>query len=100
MAALKQADVPVAEAQMGNSELFLEDPHTRENDLVATVQHPTAGKLLVAHGYIRFGNTEVPERLPTPLLGEQTSQVLREVGYSEAEICILYDDNVVLTETA
>ena len=100
MAALKQAGVPVAEAQMGNSELFLEDPHTRENDLVATVQHPTAGKLLVAHGYIRFGNTEVPKRLPTPLLGEQTSQVLREVGYSEAEICILYDDNVVLTETA
>ena len=100
MAALKQASVPVAEAQMGNSELFLEDPHTRENDLVATVQHPTAGKLLVAHGYIRFGNTEVPKRLPTPLLGEQTSQVLREVGYSEAEICILYDDNVVLTETA
>ena len=100
MAALKKAGVPVAEAQMGNSELFLEDPHTRENDLVATVQHPTAGKLLVAHGYIRFGNTEVPKRLPTPLLGEQTSQVLREVGYSEAEICNLYDDNVVLTETA
>ena len=64
------------------------------------MQHPTAGKLLVAHGYIRFGNTEIAQRLPTPLLGEQTSQVLREAGYSELEIRALYDDNVVLTETA
>jgi len=96
---LKKVGIPVAETQMGDSELFLDDPHTQENDLVATVQHPTAGKLMVAHGYIRFGNTEVPEPLPTPLLGGQTSQVLREAGYSEAEICTLYDDKIVLTET-
>ncbi|MBT5895346.1 MAG: CoA transferase [Rhodospirillaceae bacterium] len=100
LAALRQAGVPVAEAQKGDSELFLDDPHTEANDMVATVQHPTAGKLLVAHRSIRFSNTHVGERRPTPLLGEQTDEALREVGYSDDEIRALHADGVVLTETA
>jgi len=37
--------------------------------------------------------------LPTPLLGEHTAQVLREIGCSEAEIRSLHADGVVKTET-
>ncbi len=100
LTALRQAGVPVAEAQNGASELFLDDPHTQANDMVATVQHITAGKLRVAHRYIQFGDTEPGVRRPTPLLGEQTDEALREVGYSEDEIRALHTDRVVLTETA
>jgi crotonobetainyl-CoA:carnitine CoA-transferase CaiB-like acyl-CoA transferase len=100
LAALRQAGVPVAEAQKGDSELFLDDPHTAENDMVVTVQHPTAGKLLVAHRLIQFSNSRLSSLRPTPLLGEQTDETLREVGYSEAEIRALHDDKVVLAETA
>jgi len=68
--------------------------------MVVTVQHPTAGKLLVAHRLIQFGNSRLSSLRPTPLLGEQTDEILREVGYSEAEIRALHDDKVVLAETA
>jgi crotonobetainyl-CoA:carnitine CoA-transferase CaiB-like acyl-CoA transferase len=100
LAALHQAGVPAAEARKGDSELFLDAPHAQENDMVATVTHPTAGRLRVAHRYIQFGNTAPANRLPTPLLGEQTDEALREAGYTEAEILALHDDGIVLTETA
>jgi crotonobetainyl-CoA:carnitine CoA-transferase CaiB-like acyl-CoA transferase len=97
---LRKAGVPVAEAQKGGSELFLDHPHTQENDMVATLSHPIAGRLRVAHRYIQFGNTEPTNHLPTPLLGEQTDEALREAGYNEDEIRALHDDGIVLTETA
>ena len=100
LAALRKAGVPVAEAQKGGSELFLDHPHTQENDMVATLSHPIAGRLRVAHRYIQFGNTEPANHLPTPLLGEQTDEALREAGYNEDEIRALHDDGIVLTETA
>ena len=100
LAALRKAGVPVAEAQKGGSELFLDHPHTQENDMVATLSHPIAGRLRVAHRYIQFGNTEPANHLPTPLLGEQTDEALREAGYNEDEIRALHDDGIVLTEMA
>ncbi len=99
LSALKAAGVPAAEAQAGDSELFLDDPHTLENDMVATVRHPTAGRLSVAYRYIRFGNTLDRELRPTPLLGEQTDLTLHEVGFDAEEIQALYEANIVKTET-
>jgi crotonobetainyl-CoA:carnitine CoA-transferase CaiB-like acyl-CoA transferase len=47
----------------------------------------------------RTGDTRPSVGLPPPLLGEQTAQVLREIGYSEDEIRSLHADGVVKTET-
>ena len=44
---------------------------------------------------IRFDNETIPIRRGAPLLGEDTTQVLRELGYSQAEIDQLYADGVV-----
>ena len=98
-AELKGAGVPVAEAQSGESELFLNDPHTLENDMVATEQHPIVGRLSVAWHGIQFGDTRPTERRPTPLLGEQTDDALREVGYRDDEIRDLHAAGVVKRET-
>jgi crotonobetainyl-CoA:carnitine CoA-transferase CaiB-like acyl-CoA transferase len=35
---------------------------------------------------------------PTPLLGEHTREVLREVGYTDAEIAALHASGAVKTE--
>ena len=96
---LQRAGVPVAEAQSGASELFLHDPHTLANDMVATVQHPIVGSLSVGWQGIQFGHTRPAQKLPTPLLGEQTDDALHEVGYGEAEIQALHAAGVVKTET-
>ena len=78
---------------------FLNDPHTRENGMVVTRQHPTAGALRVAWQYIQFGHTNATPGRPTPLLGEHTDEVLREIGYDADTIATLHGDDVVKTET-
>ena len=99
LTALKAAGVPALEAQSGDSEYFLDDPHAQANDMVGTHQHPTAGTLRLAQQYIRFSDTELPAGQVTPLLGEHNEAVLREIGYSEADIRALTADGVVKTET-
>jgi len=99
LAALKQAGVPAAEAQSGDSEFFLEDPHALMNDMVATRRHSIAGALRVAWQYIRFSHTELTAGRPTPLLGEHTDEVLREVGYGNEAIETLHNEGIVKRET-
>ena len=99
LTALKEAGVPALEAQSGDSEYFLDDPHAQANDMVVTHQHPKAGTLRLARQYIRFSDTDLPEGQVTPLLGEHNEAVLREVGYSEEEIRALNTDEVIKTET-
>ena len=99
-AELQDADVPSAEAQSGDSELYLADPHTLANAMAATVQHPTAGVLSVACQYIHLGNTRPCAWRPTPLLGEHTDEALRKVGYAEADIQALHEAGIIKTETA
>jgi crotonobetainyl-CoA:carnitine CoA-transferase CaiB-like acyl-CoA transferase len=99
LAALRRAGVPCAQAQAGDSELFLDDRHAHENGMVATRQHPTVGELRVAWQYIQFGHTSATQGRPTPLLGQHTDDVLREIGYGADAIAALHADGVVKTET-
>jgi crotonobetainyl-CoA:carnitine CoA-transferase CaiB-like acyl-CoA transferase len=54
--------------------------------------------LRVAWQLVQFGDTRSSAGLPTPLLGEHTAQVLREIGCSESEIASLHAGGVVKTE--
>jgi crotonobetainyl-CoA:carnitine CoA-transferase CaiB-like acyl-CoA transferase len=92
--------VPCTEVPAGDAEIFLDDPHAAANDMVAIRQHPSAGRMRVAWQLVQFGDTRASAGLATPLLGEHTAQVLREIGCSESEIRDLYADAAVKTETA
>jgi crotonobetainyl-CoA:carnitine CoA-transferase CaiB-like acyl-CoA transferase len=98
LARLRAVGVPCAPAVVGHSEIFLDDPHTAANDMVATYQHPVLGEQRVARHYIRFGHTEVLHGRPTPLLGEHTREVLQEAGFTASAIAELYAKGVVKTE--
>jgi len=97
---LRAAGVPCAGAAAADSEVFLDDPHAAANGMVAVRQHPRIGKIRIAWQLVQSGNARLPAGLPTPLLGEHTSQVLREIGCSEEEIRSLYAAGVVKTEAA
>ena len=98
LAALRAGGVPCSEVAAAHSEVFLDHPHAGANDLVAVCQHPRVGKLRIAWQLVQFASTRSSDGLPTPLLGEHTATVLREIGYSESEIRSLHADGVVKTE--
>jgi crotonobetainyl-CoA:carnitine CoA-transferase CaiB-like acyl-CoA transferase len=96
---LRAAGVPCGPVLDGQSEIFLDDPHAAANDMIAMQQHPVLGQMRIARHYIRFSHTEVVAGRATPLLGEQTREVLQELGFSEQTMQQLHDKGVVKTET-
>jgi crotonobetainyl-CoA:carnitine CoA-transferase CaiB-like acyl-CoA transferase len=100
LAQLNAAGVAATEAAAPDSAIFLDHPNTSANGMVAVRQHAKAGTLRVAWQLVQFGDTRPSAGLPTPLLGEHTTQVLREIGCSEAKIGSLHAAGIVKTERA
>ena len=63
-----------------------EQPHLKAVDMFPVLDHPTQGQVRVARPPTKFASTPADIRRPVPLLGEHTTEVLREVGFSKAEI--------------
>jgi crotonobetainyl-CoA:carnitine CoA-transferase CaiB-like acyl-CoA transferase len=65
------------------------DPQIRAREMIAAVDHPTLGRLHTPGSPIKMSVTPPVVNRRAPLLGEHTSEVLREVGYSDEEISLL-----------
>jgi len=98
---LAEAGIPFAPALPPESEIFFDDPHTSANGWSTTRSHPTLGSLTAVCRYIKFNGAEDGRDTirPTPLLGQQTDEILREAGFGTSEIAQLTADNLVLTKT-
>ncbi|HEU5103236.1 MAG TPA: CoA transferase [Roseiflexaceae bacterium] len=71
------------------------DPQVDALGLVASLDHPTAGPIKVVGPPYRFSETPPEVRLPPPLLGQHTDEVLAELGYDQAAITALREGRVV-----
>jgi len=76
-------------------EAVLEDPAVREADVVEEVEHPTAGTVRLLRFPVEFSSGRASCRRIPPRSGEHTDDVLREIGYSEAEVQRLREGGVV-----
>jgi crotonobetainyl-CoA:carnitine CoA-transferase CaiB-like acyl-CoA transferase len=71
-----------------------------DRGFVTSVQHPILGEIPQLKPAITLTDTPGAIASPPPLLGEHSSEVLSEIGYSEAEIDRMITDGVVLTPDA
>ena len=99
IAELDASGVPCAPVAEDYEADFFSDPQALENGMVQEHRHPVDGDLKFSGNLIRFANTTVPRRSHTPLLGENSREVLAEAGYSDSEIAELYENGVLKTES-
>ena len=62
------------------------DPQVIARDMTPTITHPLAGEVKTLGSPVKFSKTPGCIRYPAPTLGEHTSEVLKEIGYSPDQI--------------
>jgi crotonobetainyl-CoA:carnitine CoA-transferase CaiB-like acyl-CoA transferase len=81
---LAAARIPAA--PINTVEEAVNDAQTLARSMIVQLQHPLLGTARSIGNPIKFSETPVSYRLPPPLLGEHTSEVLRGLGYSDQEV--------------
>jgi crotonobetainyl-CoA:carnitine CoA-transferase CaiB-like acyl-CoA transferase len=87
--ALERADIPVQ--RMNSLEDILNDPHLAAIGYFEEIEHPTEGRLRTTQVPSEWSETKPEYRRHAPRLGEHTREVLREAGYTDAEIEAMAD---------
>jgi crotonobetainyl-CoA:carnitine CoA-transferase CaiB-like acyl-CoA transferase len=87
LARLEAAGIPCG--PINNYAEAFADPQVRAREMVVEIEHPTLGRVRTPASPIKMSETPPVVARPAPLLGEHTREVLREVGYSDAEISTL-----------
>jgi crotonobetainyl-CoA:carnitine CoA-transferase CaiB-like acyl-CoA transferase len=94
IAELEKARVPAGPV-LGLQQV-LDDPQVKARELLRYVEHPGAAKPVpLADTAVRLSATPGGIRSRAAALGEHTDEVLREIGYSDAEIPKLREAEVV-----
>jgi len=74
LSALNQAEVPCAPVQ--TIDQVFDAPQVQYRQMLVQVDHPTAGELRMAGIPVKFSQTPASIRLPPPLLGQHTEEIL------------------------
>jgi crotonobetainyl-CoA:carnitine CoA-transferase CaiB-like acyl-CoA transferase len=80
---LAAAQIPAA--PINTVEEAVNDAQTLARNMIVQLEHPTLGMARSIGNPIKFSETPVSYRLPPPLLGQHTSEILQDLGYSDEE---------------
>ncbi|MDB6086821.1 MAG: formyl-CoA transferase [Gammaproteobacteria bacterium] len=92
MALLNEHDIPCG--PILSMEELMNEPSLRATGTVVEVDHPMRGKYLTVGNPIKMSDSAT-EVTRSPLLGEHTDEVLRELGYGSADLAALRSNKVI-----
>ncbi|MGC1614462.1 MAG: CoA transferase [Candidatus Acidiferrum sp.] len=81
---LAEAEIPGA--PINTVEEALNDAQTLARSMIVQIEHPALGMARSVGNPIKFSETPVSYRLPPPMLGEHTNEILMGLGYSEEDV--------------
>jgi formyl-CoA transferase len=91
---LGEAEIP--SGPINTIDRVLADPQVLAREMVLEMEHPSTGKYKVIGSPMKLSETPVQYRIPPPLLGEHTAEILRDIlGYTQAEISRLKEEKVI-----
>ncbi|MBI4505385.1 MAG: CoA transferase [Chloroflexi bacterium] len=69
--------------------------YAQERGVVTCAEHPISGPVPVIASPMRFSAASTTPRLPAPLLGQHTEEILAALGYSSADVQRLREREVI-----
>jgi crotonobetainyl-CoA:carnitine CoA-transferase CaiB-like acyl-CoA transferase len=88
-------DVDTCVALVNDVAEMIEDPQIKHRGLIAEIEHPTEGRLKQIAPSVKLSATPGAMRLPPPLLGEHTREILKSLNYTDEMIESLAREGVV-----
>jgi formyl-CoA transferase/CoA:oxalate CoA-transferase len=70
------------------------DPQVLHQEMLLEMAHPLAGAIKTLGFPIKMSRTPGALKLPPPLLGQHTEEVLQELGYASSEIAAMREEGV------
>jgi len=92
---LLRIDVP--HAAFAKITEIAEQPHLKAVGMIATLDHPSEGKIRQARPAARFSASPADIRRLPPRLGEHSRAILREAGFTEEDVAAMIERKVVGT---
>ena len=71
------------------------DPHVQHRQMAVEVEHPKAGRITITNTPLKLSQTPGEVRLPAPVLGQHTDEILQRLGYDAATIAQYHAESVV-----
>jgi crotonobetainyl-CoA:carnitine CoA-transferase CaiB-like acyl-CoA transferase len=93
-AILLPAGIPMG--AINTIDAVVEHPQVAARGVLSDCDHPAAGRIRMVGPPVRMSDTPGAVRIPAPLLGEHTDEILRSrLGFSDSEIAGLRKKNVI-----
>ncbi len=93
-----RTDVPAMPFQ--TLDQIMEDPHLKDIGFFETIEHPTEGKIINMKLPNKLSRGARTDFLPAPNIGQQSVDILREAGLSDAEIDALVQSGAAVNGAA
>lgn len=90
---LRKAGIPCG--PVNTIDKVVSNAQVLHREMLIEIEHPVAGKIKVPSIPVKLLETPGTIRLPPPILGQHTEEVLKKMGYSMTDIQELRRDNAI-----